>query len=208
MKPQPIQFSTPSDEREELARADIYGLLAQLFVAAPDADFHAQLRVAPTEAPTPGGLLEPAWGELVAAARRVPPDAVAAEYDALFQGVGRPEVFLYGSFHLAGALNDRPLVELREDLRALGLERADGISETEDHIASLCEVMRFLIAGDDPEICNLEQQRRFFRIHLQTWIEGLCAAIDAHPRADFYRAVAGFTGAFIGVETQGFDLIE
>lgn len=208
MKPQPIQFATPADEREELARAEIYGLLAQLFVAPPDAAFHAQLRVAPTEAPTPGGFLEPAWGEVVAAARRVPPDAVAAEYDALFLGVGRAEIFLYGSYHLAGALNDRPLVELRADLRTLGLERADGVSETEDHIASVCEVMRFLIAGDDPEICNLEQQRRFFRIHLQTWAEALCSAIEAHPSADFYRAVAGFLRAFVEVETQGFDLIE
>lgn len=208
MKPQPIQFATPTDEREELARAEIYGLLAQLFVASPDAAFHAQLRVAPTEAPTPGGFLEPAWGEVVAAARRVPPDVVATEYDALFLGVGRAEIFLYASFHLAGALNDRPLVELRADLRTLGLERADGVSETEDHIASVCEVMRFLIAGDDPEICNLEQQRRFFRIHLQTWAEALCSAIEAHPRADFYRAVAGFLRAFVEVETQGFDLID
>lgn len=207
MKPQAIHFSPP-DDREELARAEIYGLLAQLFVAAPSTDFYAQLRVAATEAPAPGGFLEADWGELVAVARRLPREAVTAEYDALFQGVGRPEIFLYGSFHLAGAVNDKPLVELRDDLRALGLERAEGVSETEDHLASLCEVMRFLIAGDDPEICNLAQQRRFFRIHLQTWVEALCAAIDAHPRADFYRTVAGFMRAFIGVETQGFDLID
>ena len=29
-------------------------------------------------------------------------DAAAAEYDALFQGVGKPEVFLYGSYYLSG----------------------------------------------------------------------------------------------------------
>jgi len=205
--PQAMQFASP-DDGEELARAEIYGLLAHLFVAPPTAELLEQLKVAPTEAPAPGGLLEGAWSEVVAAARRLSADEIAAEYDALFQGIGKPDIFLYASWHLAGAINDKPLVELRDDLRSLGLERAEGVSETEDHLASLCEVMRFLIAGDDAEICNLEQQRRFFRIHLQTWVEALCSAIDAHPRADFYRAVAGFTAGFVQVEAQGFDLID
>ena len=206
MKPQAIAFAP--DDREELARAEVYGLLAHLFVAAPGEAFYEQLRLAPTEAFAAGGFLEEPWQALVGAARRLPRADVAAEYDALFQGIGKPEVFLYGSYHLAGAVNDKPLIELRNDLARLGLERADGVSETEDHVASLCEVMRFLIAGDDVETCNLEQQRRFFRIHLQTWGEALCAAIEAHPSADFYRAVAGFARAFWQVEAQGFDLIE
>jgi len=203
-----MRFAAPDDDREELARAEIYGLLAHLYVAAPAPEIHERLRLAPTEAPAPGGFLESSWTDLVAAARRVTREAAAEEYDALFQGIGKPDIFLYGSYHLAGAMNDRPLVELRKDLAALGLERAEGVTETEDHVASLCEVMRFLIAGDAPEICNLEQQRRFFRIHLQPWLESLCAEIEAHPRADFYRAAAAFTAAFAQVEAQGFDLVE
>lgn len=207
MNAQAMQFSTP-DDGEELARAEVYGVLAHLFVSAPGVELYEQLRVAPTEAPAAGGFLEEPWRELVGAARRLTRDEVAAEYDALFQGIGKPEVFLYGSYHLAGAVNDKPLVELRRDLQALGLERAEGILETEDHLASLCEVMRFLIAGDDASICNLEQQRRFFRVHLQPWVETLAGEIEAHPRADFYRAAAGFLRAFAQVEAQGFDLIE
>lgn len=207
MNAQAMQFSTP-DDGDELARAEVYGVLAHLFVAAPGAELYEQLRVAPTEAPAAGGFLEEPWRELVGAARRLTRDEVAAEYDALFQAIGKPEIFLYGSYHLAGAINDKPLVELRRDLQALGLERAEGILETEDHLASLCEVMRFLIAGDDVAICNLEQQRRFFRVHLQPWVETLAGEIEAHPRADFYRAAAGFLRAFAQVESQGFDLIE
>jgi TorA maturation chaperone TorD len=207
MNAQAMQFSTP-DDGDELARAEVYGVLAHLFVAAPGAELYEQLRVAPTEAPAAGGFLEEPWRELVGTARRLTRDEVAAEYDALFQGIGKPEVFLYGSYHLAGAVNDKPLVELRRDLQALGLERAEGILETEDHLASLCEVMRFLIAGDDVAVCNLEQQRRFFRVHLQPWVETLAGEIEAHPRADFYRAAAGFLRAFAQVEAQGFDLIE
>lgn len=207
MKPQAMSFGSP-DDREELARAEVYGVLAHLFVAPPGAALYEQLGVAPTEAPAAGGFLEEPWRELVGAARRLSREDVAAEYDALFQGIGKPEIFLYGSYHLAGAVNDKPLVELRKDLAALGLERAEGVIETEDHLASLCEVMRFLIAGDDAAICNLEQQRRFFRVHLQPWLETLAGEIEAHPRADFYRAAAGFLRAFAQVEAQGFDLIE
>ncbi len=202
-----MQFGSP-DDGDELARAEVYGVLAHLFVGAPGAELYEQLRVAPTEAPAAGGFLEEPWRELVAASRRLTREQVADEYDALFQGIGKPEIFLYGSYHLAGAVNDKPLVELRRDLQALGLERAEGILETEDHLASLCEVMRFLIAGDDVAICNLEQQRRFFRVHLQPWVETLAGEIEAHPRADFYRAAAGFLRAFAQVESQGFDLIE
>ena len=207
MKPQPLQFSTP-DDREELARAEVYGLLAQLFIAAPSADFYEQLRVAPTEAPTPGGFLESSWGALVAAARRLPLEAVSAEYDALFQGVGKPEIFLYGSFHLAGAINDKPLVQLRHDLRVLGLERIDSAGETEDHIAGLCEVMRFLIAGDDPVLGSLTAQKRFYEEHLGGWAERLCEQIAGHGRADFYRDAALFARDFFAVEQQAFDLLD
>ena len=132
----------------------------------------------------------------------------AAEFAALFQGVGKPEVFAHASYHLTGFMNEKPLATLRSDLAALGLSRDEQSLETEDHVSYLFEVMRYLIAGDDVAVCNLEQQRRFFRAHLQTWVEALCAATLAHPRADTWRAVAAFTREFMLVETQGFDLLE
>ena len=203
-----MQFSSAPDDREELARAEVYGLLASLFLAPPSADLYEQLRVAVTEAPAPGAFLEASWREVVAAARRVAREQVADEYTALFGGVGKPEVVLQGSWYIAGMLNDRPLVELRDDLAALGLERSPDVIETEDHIASLCEVMRYLIAGDDVAVSNLVRQQRFFNAHLRPWAERLCDAIAAHPAADFYRAVAGFGRDFFSVEAQGFDLLE
>ena len=81
------------------------------------------------------------------------------------------------------------------------------MSETEDHIAYLCEVMRFLIAGDDVSVSNLTHQRDFFAAHLQPWAHTLCDAIAAHPKAGFYAALADFTRAFLSVEAQGFDML-
>ncbi len=204
---QPITFAS-GDDAEELARAEVYGLLAVLFYAPPDAALHARFQVAVTEAPVAGAFLESSWGELVAAARRLGLAQIEREFDALFQGVGKPEVFLYGSFHLAGKLNEKPLVALRHSLRALGIAKSEGMSETEDHIASLCEVMRFLIAGDDAGTSNLETQRRFFDAHLRGWVDAMCSAIEAHPGADFYASLARFTRDFFAIEAQGFDLLD
>lgn len=204
---QPLTFTSP-DDGEELARAEVYGLLAALFQAPPDPGLHAQFQVAVTEAPVAGAFLEASWGDLVAAARRIDRAKIEREFDALFLGIGKPEVFLYGSFYIAGKLNEKPLVALRHDLRALGIERGEGVVETEDHIASLCEVMRWLIAGDGAQSGDLPAQRAFFDAHLRAWVESMCDGLQAHPAADFYAALARFARAFFAVEAQAFDLLD
>jgi TorA maturation chaperone TorD len=203
----PLRFAS-ADGGEELARAELYGLLAQLWVAPPDDALLQQFKVAVTQAPEAGGHLEAPWQALVAAMRNTSVNAAAEEYDALFGGVGKPEVFVYGSYYLSGYLNEKPLALLRADLEHLGLARDEARAETEDHVAYLFEAMRYLIAGDDVAVCNLEQQRRFFRAHLQPWVAQLCDAVQAHPRAETWRAVAEMTRQFAAVETQGFDLLE
>ena len=192
---------------EETARAEIYGLLAQLWYAPPGPELLGALRVAVTEAPAAGAFLEEPWRQLVGAARAASAAAIASGYEALFGGVGQPAVYLFGSHYMSGFLNERPLAQLRDDLAALGLSRDEAMPETEDHIAYLCEVMRYLIAGDDVEVANLTRQREFFTRHLQPWAGSLCETVAAHPCARFYSALAGFTQAFISVEQQGFDLL-
>ena len=204
---QPLAFASVGGS-EELARAELYGLLARLWIAPPDVELLEQFRVAVTEAPQPGGFLEAPWQSLVATMRATSPEAAASEYDALFGGVGKPELMLYGSYYLAGFLNEKPLALLRTDLAALGLARDESRGETEDHIACVFEVMRYLIAGDDVAVSNLEQQRCFFRAHVQPWIEKLADAVGAQPRALLWREVAALTRAFVQVEAQGFDMLE
>ena len=203
----PLRLSTP-DDSDELARAEIYGLLTQLFYAAPDIELFAQIQVAPTVAPAPGGLLESGWMAVVAAARRSSHARVAEEYEALFMGVGKPDIFLYGSHHIAGSLNEKPLVALRDSLKQLGLTRAQDMTETEDHFAYLCEVMRYLIAGDDIGVSNLGSQQRFFNAHVRGWPDAMLDQVAAHPAADFYKALAMFAREFLAVEAQGFDMLE
>ena len=203
----PISFASAGDT-EELQRAELYGLLSRLWLAPPDQALLQQFAVAVTQAPEAGALLEGPWQALVQALRSTTVQAAAAEHEALFHGVGKPEVFAYGSYYLTGFLNEKPLAALRHDLEALGLTRDANSLETEDHIAYGLEVMRYLIAGDDVAVCNLEQQRRFFRTHLQPWVGALCAAVMAQPLAKTWGVVAAFTQEFMLIETQAFDMLE
>ena len=200
--------ATSSALDEETARAELYGLLAQLFYASPVPELLANLRVAATEAPAAGGFLEEPWRALVGLARELSDDAIADEYNALFGGVGKPEVYLYGSHYLSGFLNEKPLARLRTELTSLGLGRDEAMSDTEDHVAYLFEVMRYLIAGDDVAVANLARQQSFFAEHLQPWAAPMCDAIFQHPKARFYAAVAELTRAFLSVEAQGFDMLD
>jgi TorA maturation chaperone TorD len=193
---------------EEVARAELYGLLARLWYEAPDAALLEAFQVAPTEAPAAGAFLEEPWRQLVGVARGTDAQAARAEYDALFGGIGKPEIYLFGSHYLSGFLNDKPLAHLRNDLDRLGLAREQAVSETEDHIACLFEVMRYLIAGEDVAVANLTQQQAFFSTHVRPWLPTLCEAVAVHPKARFYGALAAFTRAFADVEAQGFDMLD
>ncbi|MFZ6750246.1 TorD/DmsD family molecular chaperone [Undibacterium sp. Ren11W] len=197
-----IKFET-QDHGEETARADLYGLLATLFYAPPSSALLATLSSAQTNGE---GVLGAAWAVLVEAARIANAEALREEYEQLFIGVGKPEVMLYGSYYLSGFLMEKPLAALRTDLAQMGLQRADAITESEDHIASLCEVMRYLIASDDVLQANVLNQKKFFGTHMQTWILNLCDAISSHPNAKFYAALAGLSKVFFEVEMQAFDM--
>ena len=63
----PVSSSSALDE--EVARAELYGLLARLWYAPPDAGLLDAFGVAATEAPMQGAYLEQPWRQLVGAAR-------------------------------------------------------------------------------------------------------------------------------------------
>lgn len=199
---QPLKFESP-DQGEETARADLYGLLATLFYAPPSQELLTVIASAQTQGKS---QLESAWSELSVTCKAAEPESVREEYERLFIGVGKPEVMLYGSYYLSGFLMEKPLAELRTDLAKLGLQRADAMSESEDHIAALCEVMRYLIASDDAVHANLATQKQFFANHMQSWVLEMCAAVAAHPDARFYAPVAHLARSFFEVEMQAFDM--
>jgi TorA maturation chaperone TorD len=199
---QPLKFEAP-DDGEETARADLYGLLAGLFYSPPSQELLDAIASAPSEG---DGILRETWNALAAACGDAKANRLREEYEALFIGVGKPDLMLYGSYYLSGFLMEKPLAALRSDLAALGLERPADVPESEDHIAMLFEVMRYLIASGDPVHANIAAQKNFFGTHIQPWAMQMCDAVETHPRAGFYRLVATLAKRFLEVEMQAFDM--
>jgi TorA maturation chaperone TorD len=191
------------DEGEEAARAELYAVLAMLFYAPPMQDLLDEIGPTPVEG---DGILVEAWRGLQQACRDTSADQARDEYETLFIGVGKPELFLYGSYYLSGFMMEKPLANLRADLAQLGVERVDDMPESEDHIAALCDVMRFLITSEEVLHGSIATQKEFFTTHIQPWADRMCDAIRHHPQARFYRAVAALAQAFIAVEAQAFDM--
>jgi TorA maturation chaperone TorD len=124
------------------ARMEEYALLAALLRQAPDSVLLKGLSGIRINS-TPLGA---AHAALARAAAEADPERLKREFFELFIGVGRGELLPYGSYYLTGFLNERPLARLRDDLRMLGIVRAEQQHEPEDHAAILCEIMLVWLA--------------------------------------------------------------
>jgi TorA maturation chaperone TorD len=187
-------------DETDLARAHEYALLAALLLDPPDTEMLGRLAQIAGDS-TPIGS---AHGALARAAAETSAEAVRREYFDLFIGVARGEVVPYASFYLTGFLHDRPLAKLREDLRRLGLERADGRPEPEDHLGCVCEVMSGLAAGRYE--ASARDEERFFRRHLLPWAERCFTDIEGAKAGRLYTAVGQIGRVLMGVEAEAFAL--
>src|SRR4051812_16847427 len=138
-------------EAEEAARANLYGLIARLFQAAPDDQLVAQLVQAGDldpegEAGKEGAALAAAGRGMVEVCRAAFPATLRDEHTTLFVGTGKAEVTPYLSAYVLRHSSDNPLVDLRQHLDSWRIGRQQGVAEYEDHIAAICETMRFAIA--------------------------------------------------------------
>jgi TorA maturation chaperone TorD len=207
----PTPLQTPISD-EDQARGDFYALAASLMLAPPDAALLGALAASEPVRAEGEFALEDAWLKLTQAAGVVDAGAVADEFSALFISTGNPALNPFGSFYLTGHLNDVPLVQLRQDLARLGLGRAAGRGESEDHLGALCETMRVLVAGM-PGVGGMSrrpvaQQKAFFETHIRPWYAACLADIAAFPAANFYRVVAGVLDAFLSIEAQAFAVLD
>ncbi len=184
----------------DAARAQEYALLSVLLARAPDAGLLERLAALRGDA-SPLGLAHAALAE---AASRTNVERVEREYFDLFIGLGRGELLPYGSYYLTGFLHERPLARLRADLSKLGIERAAGQAEPEDHAAILCEIMAGLASRRFPAPAGAD--RELFEQHLAPWIGRFFADLERAEAADFYRPVGTLGRVFIDIESEAFAL--
>jgi len=184
----------------DVARGREYALLARLLSRAPDRSLLSRLADLPGD-PSPLGV---AHARLAEAASQISVERVEREYFDLFIGLGRGELLPYGSYYLSGFLHERPLARVRADLGRLGIERAEGQAEPEDHAAILCEVMAGLTSGE--LTATPGAGREVFEHHLSPWIGRFFADLEHAEAADFYRSVGALGRVFIEIETAAFAL--
>jgi TorA maturation chaperone TorD len=192
-------MTTDVDE-VDAARGREYALLSLLLARAPDRSLLHRLAGLRGDA-SPLGAAHAALAE---AAARTSAERVEREYFDLFVGLGRGELLPYGSYYLSGFLHERPLARLRAHLARLGIERAEGQSEPEDHAAILCEVMAGLANGQLPAAAGAD--RELFEQHMSLWIGRFFADLERAEAADFYRPVATLGRVFIDIDTAAFAL--
>jgi TorA maturation chaperone TorD len=184
----------------DVARAQEYALLAMLLMRAPDAALLSKLSALRADV-SPLGLAHAALAE-AAEATRV--EKVEREYFDLFIGLGRGELMPYGSYYLTGFLHERPLARLRDDLARLGIARAEGMVEPEDHAGILCEIMSGLASRRLP--APPDSDRLIFEKHMAPWIGRFFADLENAAAADFYRRLGTLGRVYMDIEAEAFDM--
>lgn len=185
-------------EQEQTLRTEIYLVLSALFRSAPSEEmieFLTSLEVEPSES-----AMQKAWIALQQAAKDSNREALEDEYQDLFIGIGRGEVMPFGSWHVTGAMMEKPLAEIRHDLELLGFERDENVKEPEDHIAALCEVMSML-TGEEEDL-----QQAVFNKHIAPWFNSFTQQLENAESANFYKPAAQLCEAFLTLEQVRFSV--
>lgn len=198
----------PELDQAQIYRAGAYRLLSALLRSAPDQNILDQVsKLSEVDAGTDELAVSMSMLGLAAGHRSI--ESNNDEFHQLFIGIGRGELVPYGSWYLTGFLMEKPLGILRDDLAVLGYERAADVTEPEDHIAALSEVMSLLI--DESLLTGFDSvqealQKDFFEKHIAPWAERFFVDLSESPSAVFYRSVGRFGLDFIAFEKRYFSM--
>ncbi len=189
----------------DIARARIYRLLGTLLISPPQKELISRIKTIDSAENQLAAPMAAAWHALRDASVNIGDiESLNPEFHNLFIGVGRGELVPYASWYVSGLLLGKPLATLRRSLAELGIERKADISEPEDHIAALCEVMSMLILERGEN--SFTHQNLFFSQYLKSWAGEFFNDLQHAPSARFYKAVGKFGIRFIEMEKQYFSI--
>ena len=187
------------DRELEYTRANTYRLLGGLLAQPPDVELLERLTQIDIGVEAQDTALAPQWRALALAARHSTVSEANDEYHDLFVGMARGELVPYASWYLTGFIMEKPLAQLRQDLKELGFARLEKVKEPEDHAAALCETMSLIITDAD---IAAARQRKFFEEHLAPWMPRFFEDLQAANSANFYSTVGGLGGKFLEIDRQ------
>lgn len=196
-------------------RLDYYTLFARLLAGEPDAGLlqtlNDQGNARMEAAEKVHSLMGEGWREILARAEKTSLEDITDEFNALFILPSGDMLNPYESFYITHKLYDTPLVEVREFLNTVGLEKDDdALSEPEDALVFELEVMRWLVdkqlgtVGTKDEAQWLEHQQEFLSKHVLVWAPSCSKDIESSSKAGFYRGMALLLRGFLEVENDFF----
>ncbi len=173
-------------------RCFVYQLLARCFKMPVDQPFLDSM--ANIEIPETDHDYISSWLNLKDISQKQDIEQLDHEFHQLFIGLGRGEVVPYFSWYKTGFLMEKPLAQLRSDLKKLGFKRQETNKEPEDHFSAISEIMAMLIADER------EHQNLFFNHYITPWFKQLFNDIQKTRTGDFYPAIADLGEIFIDLE--------
>ncbi len=190
-------------DEEDRLRADLYNYLGVMLAGPPDELLLAQTAGLTGDASPLGQAIE----GLARVAKVTKPKSALTEYNALFIGLGRGELLPYASYYMTGFLNEKPLANLRADMAALGMTRAENTFEPEDNIASLMEMMGGMIVGRFGTATPLARQKEFYSKHIRPWAPHFFADLQGAKASVFYASIGAVGAEFLNVEQEAFRMM-
>ena len=177
-----VRRATPPGDIDEVdaARAQEYALLAALLARAPDARLLKRLAELRGDA-TPLGVAHVALARSAAASHMS--SASSANTSISSSGSGAASCCPTAPIISPASCMSARWRGCAAILRALGIERAEGNVEPEDHAAILCEIMAGLAGGALPAPAG--HRPHIFEKHLAPWIGRFFADLERAEAAEF-----------------------
>jgi TorA maturation chaperone TorD len=197
------EFSIDELVAESKARANIYRLLAGVFLEEPSTDYLNALRSADVV-----GSLRSMGATFSSDFSDVPleqlKETLACEYAVLFVVAGGcPPV---ESVRMTGRYQQQPFFEVRDFYKKNGFSISPGrFSVFEDQLGVeltfMAEMLEraavLLAAGDMVAHTSLQKEiKRFWALHLGKWVRGYATLLDRASEHSFYRQMAKLLGNF------------
>ncbi|HLA28218.1 MAG TPA: molecular chaperone TorD family protein [Syntrophales bacterium] len=198
-------------------RGSMYRMLARLYRTEVDANLLTQMTK--MELPVESGVpeLDAGHRELQIFLEHQTEHALidlAVDYARIFLGIRRGHsAFPYESVYTSPT--KLMMQEARDEVvriyREEEIDRADGVTEPEDHIAFELEYMALLCqkaidALDRNDWClvqdYLKKQGEFLEWHLANWVPDFCIDLLAAAELDFYKSAAHLTRGFLELEQE------
>lgn len=179
----------------EVERAHIYTLLSAILVAPANSNLVAVINNCNINTST--------WKALKDDFNHKNLESLDDEYHRLFIGLGTGELLPYYSHYSSGCLMGKPLSDLKDDLRAMGLEPQVTQKDPIDHIAGVFEVMRLSISVLS---LSFEQQKEFFKKNIISWVDDFFNDLSKIQQIKHYHLVAYFGQWFMQAERKYFNL--